>query len=175
MSKTVILVCAHKRDACLDKAPYLPVQVGHAIAAAEQGQVVNPAADPGRSHAVVPPVAPGGQLVAENPGVGMADQDVLRVGEQVVKGRRKHHPVVTRYSVAAAQPLRADGHRPHYGKLGRNALDRHIRRVQQHDRMASQNPHGLGERRPLLRREHGAVNGNQDFDPCFFHHLPLLI
>lgn len=28
MSKTVILVCAHKRDACLDKAPYLPVQVG---------------------------------------------------------------------------------------------------------------------------------------------------
>lgn len=37
MSKTVILVCAHKRDACLDKAPYLPVQVGHAIAAADLG------------------------------------------------------------------------------------------------------------------------------------------
>ncbi len=37
MSKTVILVCAHKRDACLDKAPYLPVQVGRAIAAADLG------------------------------------------------------------------------------------------------------------------------------------------
>lgn len=37
MSKTVILVCAHKRDACLDKAPYMPVQVGRAIAAADLG------------------------------------------------------------------------------------------------------------------------------------------
>ncbi|MFR9128525.1 MAG: DUF4422 domain-containing protein [Alistipes putredinis] len=33
MSKTVILVCAHKQDACLKTPPYQPVQVGRAISA----------------------------------------------------------------------------------------------------------------------------------------------
>lgn len=37
MSKTVIMVCAHKRDACLAEPPYLPVQVGRAIAREDLG------------------------------------------------------------------------------------------------------------------------------------------
>ena len=32
MSKTVIMVCAHKQDQCLQNPPYQPVQVGRAIA-----------------------------------------------------------------------------------------------------------------------------------------------
>ena len=35
MSKTVILVCAHKQDACLKTPPYQPVQVGRAISQTE--------------------------------------------------------------------------------------------------------------------------------------------
>ena len=35
MSKTVILVCAHKQDACLKTPPYQPVQVGGAISKTE--------------------------------------------------------------------------------------------------------------------------------------------
>ncbi len=40
MSKTVIMVCAHKRDACLAEPPYLPVQVGRAIARGEQPEIM---------------------------------------------------------------------------------------------------------------------------------------
>lgn len=35
MSKTVIMVCAHKQDQCLQNPPYQPVQVGRAIAKRE--------------------------------------------------------------------------------------------------------------------------------------------
>lgn len=37
MSKTVILVCAHKRDECLDTPPYMPIQVGKAISGVDLG------------------------------------------------------------------------------------------------------------------------------------------
>lgn len=39
MSKTVILVCAHKKDRCLAHEPYLPIQVGKAISAVDLGFV----------------------------------------------------------------------------------------------------------------------------------------
>lgn len=37
MSKTVILVCAHKKDRCLSHEPYLPIQVGKAISTVDLG------------------------------------------------------------------------------------------------------------------------------------------
>ena len=37
MSKTTILVCAHKQDRCLAHAPYLPIQVGKAISTVDLG------------------------------------------------------------------------------------------------------------------------------------------
>ncbi len=37
MSKTTILVCAHKQDRCLSHEPYLPIQVGKAIASVDLG------------------------------------------------------------------------------------------------------------------------------------------
>ncbi|MEG1865152.1 MAG: DUF4422 domain-containing protein [Alistipes sp.] len=37
MSKTTILVCAHKKDACLTNAPYLPIQVGKTLSKVDLG------------------------------------------------------------------------------------------------------------------------------------------
>ncbi|MBQ3260342.1 MAG: DUF4422 domain-containing protein [Alistipes sp.] len=37
MSKTVILVCAHKQDRCLAHEPYMPIQVGKAISSVDLG------------------------------------------------------------------------------------------------------------------------------------------
>ncbi len=37
MSKTVILVCAHKQDECLAEPPYMPIQVGKAISGVDLG------------------------------------------------------------------------------------------------------------------------------------------
>ena len=37
MSKTIILVCAHKKDLCLSYEPYMPIQVGRAISAVDLG------------------------------------------------------------------------------------------------------------------------------------------
>ncbi len=37
MSKSVILVCAHKPDLCLSHEPYMPIQVGKAISAVDLG------------------------------------------------------------------------------------------------------------------------------------------
>ena len=37
MSKSVILVCAHKPDRCLSHKPYMPIQVGKAISAVDLG------------------------------------------------------------------------------------------------------------------------------------------
>ena len=37
MSKSVILVCAHKPDRCLSHEPYMPIQVGKAISAVDLG------------------------------------------------------------------------------------------------------------------------------------------
>lgn len=37
MSKTVIMVCAHKQDECLNRPPYMPVQVGRAVSGVDLG------------------------------------------------------------------------------------------------------------------------------------------
>ncbi|MEG2366206.1 MAG: DUF4422 domain-containing protein [Alistipes sp.] len=37
MRKTILLVCAHKQDACLNKAPYMPIQVGKALSKVDLG------------------------------------------------------------------------------------------------------------------------------------------
>ena len=68
-------------------------------------QIIHFAADPGSGHTVVSPTAPVGEFVPENPGVGMADQEIFVIAEQLVESGRKHHPVVSRNPVLAAQPF----------------------------------------------------------------------
>ena len=116
-------------------------------------------AGPGGTHAVVSAAAPHLQFVAEDPDVGLADQDVLAVGEEVVEGPREHHAVVACDAVPRAEPFVRYADRLQPGRFGR---ERHPLGAEYCDGVAPQLLQVVPQRTPLVRGQRLAVNGDDD-------------
>ena len=126
----------------------------------DQRQIVKRPPKPRRRHAVVAPPAPVAQLVAENPCVGMADQDIFGIGKRRIELLAEHHAVVTRNAVAPAEPLVADGARlqPQFPAAGGR---RHPPGMKHRERPCGQHADVVPQRRLLVGRQL-PIDGNDD-------------
>lgn len=135
-------------------------------------QIIHFAADPGSGHTVVSPAAPVAEFVPENPSVGMADQEIFVIAEQLVESGRKHHPVVSCNPVLAAQPFVRHLPNRQSGELTPDRRTIHTAGNQEFDRIIFlQHPDSLPQRRPFPDGQFRPVNRNDDHHFLLIHTL----
>ena len=136
----------------------------------DDGQVVHRAAHPGGGDAVVAAGGPLRQLVAEDPGVGVADEDVVPRLAEAVESLREHHGVVSRNAVARAEPLVAHAH--DVGRGGKLRVGPHVEALGCDVRhvVCGEHAHVVGYGASFVVGGAGTVDGYQDT----YLHRPLL-